>query len=233
MCYIQLCIQMGVVGRFCQFRAKTRGVYVCSVALCWLIDWLFSLCYFFFQAEDGIRDDLVTGVQTCALPISHGVEQQGFVCDRPLGPEASLIREVGLNRHRTHLRSWSLRVECDRDSLVRLNANRDDVGSNGGRNAGEQCLWRWFEVHADLRQISCKTLPTPDVERNSRPTPVLNLKSHRCVGLGCRAGIHAWLLPIARYRFPVNHAGTILPSSGESCYILDTHRSNGSKYLHL
>src|SRR5207244_4740122 len=26
------------------------------------------LC-FFFQAEDGIRDDLVTGVQTCALPI--------------------------------------------------------------------------------------------------------------------------------------------------------------------
>src|SRR5687767_15711891 len=26
--------------------------------------------YFFFQAEDGIRDKLVTGVQTCALPIS-------------------------------------------------------------------------------------------------------------------------------------------------------------------
>src|SRR5207247_5023930 len=25
---------------------------------------------FFFQAEDGIRDPLVTGVQTCALPIS-------------------------------------------------------------------------------------------------------------------------------------------------------------------
>src|SRR2546425_5094666 len=25
--------------------------------------------YFFFQAEDGIRDKLVTGVQTCALPI--------------------------------------------------------------------------------------------------------------------------------------------------------------------
>src|SRR5258708_36377018 len=28
------------------------------------------LVFFFFQAEDGIRDDLVTGVQTCALPIS-------------------------------------------------------------------------------------------------------------------------------------------------------------------
>src|SRR5215204_145301 len=28
--------------------------------------------FFFFQAEDGIRDHCVTGVQTCALPISHG-----------------------------------------------------------------------------------------------------------------------------------------------------------------
>src|SRR2546430_2901603 len=26
-------------------------------------------CFFFFQAEDGIRDLTVTGVQTCALPI--------------------------------------------------------------------------------------------------------------------------------------------------------------------
>src|SRR5205823_2832127 len=28
-----------------------------------------DVCVFFFQAEDGIRDKLVTGVQTCALPI--------------------------------------------------------------------------------------------------------------------------------------------------------------------
>src|SRR3712207_8552926 len=28
--------------------------------------------FFFFQAEDGIRDIGVTGVQTCALPISSG-----------------------------------------------------------------------------------------------------------------------------------------------------------------
>src|SRR5699024_11386169 len=27
------------------------------------------ICFFFFQAEDGIRDRNVTGVQTCALPI--------------------------------------------------------------------------------------------------------------------------------------------------------------------
>src|SRR2546422_2493408 len=30
-----------------------------------------SCFFFFFQAEDGIRDVAVTGVQTCALPISH------------------------------------------------------------------------------------------------------------------------------------------------------------------
>src|SRR5207244_5589967 len=29
--------------------------------------------FFFFQAEDGIRDDLVTGVQTCALPICEWI----------------------------------------------------------------------------------------------------------------------------------------------------------------
>src|SRR3712207_9049067 len=29
-----------------------------------------AMAYFFFQAEDGIRDIGVTGVQTCALPIS-------------------------------------------------------------------------------------------------------------------------------------------------------------------
>src|SRR5258708_16152263 len=33
------------------------------------VDGMNSVAFFFFQAEDGIRDDLVTGVQTCALPI--------------------------------------------------------------------------------------------------------------------------------------------------------------------
>src|SRR2546426_4110726 len=32
----------------------------------------YDVCFFFFQAEDGIRDYKVTGVQTCALPISFG-----------------------------------------------------------------------------------------------------------------------------------------------------------------
>src|SRR5206468_3161387 len=33
----------------------------------------FFLFFFFFQAEDGIRDLIVTGVQTCALPISFNI----------------------------------------------------------------------------------------------------------------------------------------------------------------
>src|SRR5699024_12092028 len=32
---------------------------------------MFLLLFFFFQAEDGIRDRNVTGVQTCALPIFY------------------------------------------------------------------------------------------------------------------------------------------------------------------
>src|SRR5206468_8565769 len=40
--------------------------------------------FFFFQAEDGIRDLIVTGVQTCALPIYHaaGVQPQRRVVGR-------------------------------------------------------------------------------------------------------------------------------------------------------
>src|SRR5207244_5132204 len=53
-------------------------IVTCMLMLYFIIH-LFVICYckivvylfffFFFQAEDGIRDDLVTGVQTCALPI--------------------------------------------------------------------------------------------------------------------------------------------------------------------
>src|SRR6266566_5620787 len=37
--------------------------------MCYLV-WMICV-FFFFQAEDGIRDYKVTGVQTCALPISQ------------------------------------------------------------------------------------------------------------------------------------------------------------------
>src|SRR5256885_7446654 len=38
-----------------------------------LLAWVDRFTIFFFQAEDGIRDYKVTGVQTCALPISVGL----------------------------------------------------------------------------------------------------------------------------------------------------------------
>src|SRR5687767_15279806 len=37
--------------------------------------------HFFFQAEDGIRDKLVTGVQTCALPICKGLRREHVVAE--------------------------------------------------------------------------------------------------------------------------------------------------------
>src|SRR2546425_7318789 len=50
-------------------------LYLVSVSLATLsvhLELSLSVCFFFFfQAEDGIRDKLVTGVQTCALPISR------------------------------------------------------------------------------------------------------------------------------------------------------------------
>src|SRR5438067_10106554 len=51
--------------------------------------------FFFFQAEDGIRDRNVTGVQTCALPIS--AQEDGP--DRPRGRQEDTLeaaREVDL-----------------------------------------------------------------------------------------------------------------------------------------
>src|SRR5229473_7244943 len=41
--------------------------------------------FFFFQAEDGIRDKLVTGVQTCALPISPSQDLDNWSV-KPRGP---------------------------------------------------------------------------------------------------------------------------------------------------
>src|SRR5689334_5176014 len=43
----------------------------------------FFVCFFFFQAEDGIRDGTVTGVQTCALPISPASTVETTTSPRP------------------------------------------------------------------------------------------------------------------------------------------------------
>src|SRR5436190_10685551 len=45
---------------------------------------------FFFQAEDGIRDHCVTGVQTCALPISSR-RASAAACGRPAAYPAMLV----------------------------------------------------------------------------------------------------------------------------------------------
>src|SRR5207247_5653584 len=52
---------------------------------------------FFFQAEDGIRDPLVTGVQTCALPISP---RSG----RPRGGTAARANIIGCGAAKRYAR---------------------------------------------------------------------------------------------------------------------------------
>src|SRR5699024_11350689 len=45
-------------------------IFIRTLSFFSLFTSLFFFSFFFFQAEDGIRDRNVTGVQTCALPIS-------------------------------------------------------------------------------------------------------------------------------------------------------------------
>src|SRR5687767_15451213 len=53
-----------------QSTVSTEDTLSCGIILA---DCVLFVFFFFFQAEDGIRDKLVTGVQTCALPISTQV----------------------------------------------------------------------------------------------------------------------------------------------------------------
>src|SRR5699024_11267169 len=67
------------------------------ISLIFLIIYSFS---FFFQAEDGIRDRNVTGVQTCALPISGGLllskiyEEAGRPAPRSSAPSTTRGRSA-------------------------------------------------------------------------------------------------------------------------------------------
>src|SRR5256885_11026271 len=80
---------------------------------------LVSQFFFFFQAEDGIRDYKVTGVQTCALPILFAVVQIGSSerkspcitarmvraregCARPMrgSPESAVVASVPWTKRR-------------------------------------------------------------------------------------------------------------------------------------
>src|SRR4030065_2242563 len=53
-----------------QATAHEPQTHKCAALAAATSPWRRAFFGFFFQAEDGIRDKLVTGVQTCALPIS-------------------------------------------------------------------------------------------------------------------------------------------------------------------
>src|SRR5438094_10285901 len=46
---------------------------------------MFQILFFFFQAEDGIRDRTVTGVQTCALPILLQSDESAYAREKNEG----------------------------------------------------------------------------------------------------------------------------------------------------
>src|SRR5258708_31876032 len=73
--------------------------------------------FFFFQAEDGIRDDLVTGVQTCALPI--------------LNPSPGCLRKQKCPLHSLHYegqtKAWE---EKSGDVLVKMVVSKFRFGND-------------------------------------------------------------------------------------------------------
>src|SRR5258706_5866587 len=97
---------------------------------------------FFFQAEDGIRDWSVTGVQTCALPIS-------FVGRRRFGNRMGWLR---FEAHRTPPRKLS----CARHGTTKGETGRACEASmspmrlkrrSEERRVGKECRSRWSPYH--------------------------------------------------------------------------------------
>src|SRR3712207_8036368 len=97
------------------------------------------LCFFFFQAEDGIRDIGVTGVQTCALPISPAAaDEDGRHEQRPQGREQGddAGHAVGLAAPDDPLEQASVLVR-DVERGVRSEERR----------VGKECRSRWSPYH--------------------------------------------------------------------------------------
>src|SRR5207244_6890853 len=96
-----------------------------SFLLCMFIIVFF---FFFFQAEDGIRDDLVTGVQTCALPIS--LRERRF---RRCAPGPCLDGRRGARRGQT-------RRAMRRGSV---DGARVEISRSEERRVGKECRSGW------------------------------------------------------------------------------------------
>src|SRR2546429_6549055 len=83
--------------------------------------------FFFFQAEDGIRDVAVTGVQTCALPISYFFNAlTGY--SRKNEPRELLVAPVNLRQRLEELilREIALQKKGERGHLIfKMNALED------------------------------------------------------------------------------------------------------------
>src|SRR5207244_7268621 len=90
--------------------------------------------FFFFQAEDGIRDDLVTGVQTCALPISKLLG-----LDYPGGPAIERVGRHGDPRRFALPRPLRGREGCD-FSFSGLKTRSEE------RRVGKECRSGWWGV---------------------------------------------------------------------------------------
>src|SRR5205823_7371311 len=68
-----------------------------------------SFFCFFFQAEDGIRDKLVTGVQTCALPIfGRACPEQGRRSDHPVQRPECRRASWRRQKYQARIVAWGL-----------------------------------------------------------------------------------------------------------------------------
>src|SRR5689334_24019759 len=91
---------------------------------------------FFFQAEDGIRDGTVTGVQTCALPISSG--RHRFVPPLWTGPD----RCPSLSFTSSTAEPWLHRPGLVKPAVdFGLDRLLDDRSEE--RRVGKECRSRW------------------------------------------------------------------------------------------
>src|SRR3989440_6970042 len=96
--------------------------------------------FFFFQAEDGIRDLIVTGVQTCALPICRDPDRAARPADR--GPP--LTRRTA--QRAEHLPQLCHDVRPPLAMRLELVGRRAPMRSEE-RRVGKECRSRWSPYH--------------------------------------------------------------------------------------